>query len=266
MDASSPRLRIILAGAGRVAGHLASALQEQGHTIVLVINRSGERAKALAAKSGASFAELPVSLPLPPADVVIYAVSDQALEEMITAVPPGEMLALHTAGSIALDIFKGRASRYGVLYPLQTFTEDRAIDFREVPLCIEANTPEDEEALRALARSLSRQVVRVSSRQRLTLHLAAVLVNNFVNHLYLQADDLLQKEGLPFDLLQPLIEETAAKAMAEGPRRAQTGPAVRNDENVIIKHLELLSCSPELQRLYRLLSDSIRKSMSSGKK
>jgi predicted short-subunit dehydrogenase-like oxidoreductase (DUF2520 family) len=265
MDSSSPRLRIILAGAGRVAAHLAAALHEQGHTLVLVVNRTEERAGALAARSGASFSGLPVARPLPPADVVIYAVSDSALEEMITAVPPGEMLALHTAGSMPVEIFRGKAENYGVLYPLQTFTEDRETDFRQVPLCIEANTPGNEEKLRALALTLSRRVIRASSQQRLTLHLAAVWVNNFVNHLYAVAEDLLQEEELSFDLLRPLIEETAAKATALGPRKAQTGPAVRNDENVIKKHLELLSCSPELQHLYRLLTDSIRQKTGSEK-
>jgi len=257
MNAASPSSRIILAGAGRVAGHLAEALVANGHTLVLVISRTAEHAGGLAGKTGAAWTTLPPAS-LPPADIIIYAVSDHALEEVITAVPPGEMLALHTAGSIPLEIFRGKAKNYGVLYPLQTFTEGRAVDFREVPLCIEANTPENMARLKMLATSLSRRVIHAGTEQRLALHLAAVLVNNFVNHLFVQAERLLQEEGLAFDLLQPLLEETMAKALEMGPGKAQTGPAVRNDENVIKKHLELLSCSPELQKIYRLLTDSIQ--------
>ncbi len=258
-------MRIILAGAGRVAGHLAEALQENGHAVVGVVSRTPQHAQRLAEKTGAVWGTFS-SFTLPTADVVIYAVSDQALEEVITAIPPGRMLALHTAGSIPMDIFKGKAKNYGVLYPLQTFTEGRQIDFREIPLCIEANTPENKERLQALASSLSRRVIPAGSEQRLTLHLAAVLVNNFVNHLFVLADGLLREKELPFDLLQPLMEETVAKALAMGPEKAQTGPAARNDENVIKKHLELLSCSPGMQKIYRLLTESIQSNTHPQKK
>ncbi len=255
-----------MAGAGRVAGHLAVALHQRGHEIVQVVSRHAEPARALAEKVEAHPGTFSSHPPVPPADIIIYAVSDHALEEVLTLLPPEKMLALHTAGSLPADIFRGKAEHYGVLYPLQTFSEGREIDFREVPLCIEANTPDNEEKLQTLALSLSRRVVPASSSQRLFLHLAAVLVNNYVNHLYVLADELLQQEVLPFDLLHPLIEETTAKALTLGPQKAQTGPAARNDENVIKKHLELLSCSPELQTLYRMLSDSIRRRSSPEKK
>lgn len=255
-----------MAGAGRVARHLAVALHQRGHEIMLVMSRHVEHARLLAEQVGARHGTFSSPPLLPEADIMIYAVSDHALAEVITLLPPEEMLALHTAGSMPMDIFKGKAEHYGVLYPLQTFTEDRAINMREVPLCIEANTPENEEKLRMLALSLSGRVLRATSQQRLFLHLAAVWVNNFTNHLYALADDLLQQQDLSFDLLHPLIEETTAKAFSLGPRQAQTGPAVRNDENVIKKHLELLSCSPELQTLYRLLSDSIRQKSGSKEK
>jgi len=228
---------------------------------VTVVSRTEEHAAEVAGMTGASYHTFGDISSLPPADIIIYCVSDSVLEEVITLLPPGRMLALHTAGSISLDIFRDRTDSCGVLYPLQTFTRGRTMDFREIPLCIEANTPESRERLERLAVSLSRRVEYVTTEQRLTLHLAAVLVNNFVNHLYMVAGELLQEKELPFDILQPLIRETAAKALTMGPRPAQTGPAVRNDENVIKKHLELLSCSPGLQRLYRLLTDSIRQSM-----
>ncbi len=265
MHTSSLPLRILLAGSGRVAGHLAEALQENGHIIAGVVSRTADHAKRLGERMGAPWYDLSPQV-LPPAEVVIYAVSDQALEEVIETVPPGRMLALHTSGSLPLDIFREKAENYGVLYPLQTFTEGRQIDFREIPLCIEANTPENEERLQALAVSLSRRVVHVNSEQRITLHLAAVLVNNFVNHLFVVADELLQQKNLPFDLLQPLMEETVAKALSMGPEKAQTGPAARNDENVIKKHLDLLSWTPGRQKIYRLLTESILDSMHPQKK
>ncbi len=251
--------RVVLVGAGRVAAHLARAFRDAGHAVVLVVSRRREHARVLAAETGAAYAALEERPALPPSEVVVYAVSDDALATVVRRFPPDDRLALHTAGSVDMGVFEGRARHYGVLYPLQTFSHERRVDMREVPLCIEATTPEDEEHLQRLAGSLSRRVYRIDSSRRLHLHVAAVLVSNFVNHLYAEAETWLEKEKIPFDLLDPLIRETTAKALEVGPHRAQTGPAVRNDENVIKKHLELLSCSPGLQELYRLLTDRIRK-------
>ncbi len=257
---------MVLAGAGRVATSLGEALQAAGHRVVLVVSRHAATAARLAGRLGtphATFADRPL---LPPAEIIIYSVSDDALEEVTALLPPGDRLALHTAGSMPMEIFRGRARHYGVLYPLQTFSPGRRVDFSEVPLCIEGATPADEMKILTFARTLSRRVYSIPTPRRRTLHLAAVIVNNFVNHLYHLAGELLEKDDLPFELLVPLIRETAEKATAMGPQRAQTGPAVRNDENVIKKHLELLSCSPGLQELYRLMTESIRHHTSPGKK
>ena len=244
-------------GAGRVAGHLSRTLNTAGHRIVQVISRTPQSARSLAEVFGCPWS-VNVEEGIAGADLIIFSVRDDALQELIRRLHPGDALVVHTGGSIPMDIFKGQARRYGVFYPLQTFSKERVPDFRKIPMCIEANTAEDEQLLLDLARQISEVVIKADSRQRLTLHLAAIMVNNFVNHLYVLAEQILEKEHLSFDLLKPIIEETAAKAFDPGPRKSQTGPAARNDKIVIEKHLDLLSWSPDIQKIYKVLTDSIR--------
>jgi predicted short-subunit dehydrogenase-like oxidoreductase (DUF2520 family) len=174
--------------------------------------------------------------------------------------PSAAGLWVHTAGSVPIDVFQNsRAKRYGVLYPLQTFSINRKISFDHIPLFIEANQAEDEQLLEKIALSLSDKVIRLSSEKRKHLHLAAVFACNFTNHLYASAAKILEEQNLPWEVLLPLIEETAAKVKALHPKEAQTGPAVRYDTNIINKHLEMLKNDPDKQELYRLLSQSIHR-------
>jgi predicted short-subunit dehydrogenase-like oxidoreductase (DUF2520 family) len=159
-----------------------------------------------------------------------------------------------------MDIFAGKFPNCGVLYPLQTFSKSRPVDFTGIPVFIEANTPGNLQQLRAIAGAISQKVYCASSSERMQLHLAAVFGCNFVNHLYHLSAQIAQQAGFDFDALSPLILETACKAIASGnPQQVQTGPAVRGDRNVTDKHLELLAAHPEWKAIYAMLSESIGK-------
>ncbi|MFN3639691.1 MAG: Rossmann-like and DUF2520 domain-containing protein, partial [Flavobacterium sp.] len=172
------------------------------------------------------------------------------------ALPFDNKLVVHTSGSTSITAIHPK-NRGGVLYPLQTFSHDKGVDFLQVPLCLEIANSEDAATLLTLATSLSSKVHWFHSEQRLALHVAAVFVCNFVNHLYVQGEDLCQQYQLPFELLQPLILETAEKITNLSPSEAQTGPALRNDQNTIQKHNKLLEGTPH-EHLYQLLTESIQ--------
>lgn len=228
-------MRIALIGRGRVATHMGKALLKTGHKVVSVNSRT--------------LAELPQD-----ADVYIIAVKDSALQEVISKVTKGRegQLFLHTAGSMPLSLFEGYADNAGVLYPMQTFSMDREVDFREIPLFIEGADPR----IRAVAESLSAHVYELSTADRKYLHLAAVFACNFANHCYTLAADVLQKKGLPFDVMLPLVDETARKVHELHPTEAQTGPAVRGDQNVMQAQAALLD--GKAKEIYELLSQSIQ--------
>lgn len=228
-------MRIALIGRGRVATHMGKALLKAGHKVVSVNSRT--------------LAELPQD-----ADVYIIAVKDSALQEVISKVTKGRegQLFLHTAGSMPLSVFEGYADNAGVLYPMQTFSMDREVDFREIPLFIEGADPR----IRAVAESLSAHVYELSTADRKYLHLAAVFACNFANHCYTLAADVLQKKGLPFDVMLPLVDETARKVHELHPTEAQTGPAVRGDQNVMQAQTALLD--GKAKEIYELLSQSIQ--------
>lgn len=249
---------IVFIGAGNLATNLAKALYRKGFRIVQVYSRTEESAHALA---GVVEAEYTTNLQEVSKEASLYIVSlkDDVLVELLPQITEGKQDALlvHTAGSIPMNIWEGHALRYGVFYPMQTFSKQREVDFKEVPFFIEALRTEDIDLLKAVAGTLSEKVYEASSEQRRSLHLAAVFTCNFTNHLYALAARLLEEYNLPFDVMLPLIDETAHKVHELAPRDAQTGPAVRYDENVIGKHLSMLAETPALQEIYKLLSKSI---------
>lgn len=250
--------RIVLIGAGNVAHHLAPALLKAGLNLCQIYSRSIESARELGKKTGITYTA-DVFAVYPDCDVYVFCVSDDALLPLFKSIRINkEALVLHTSGSIPMTVFQSCAKNYGVLYPLQTFSKKRVLNFREIPLCIEASNAFSYEAVSAIARSLSDQVKDISSDKRKKLHLAAVFANNFANHLYGLAGKMLEKEGLDFALLRPLIFETAHKVMLLSPEEAQTGPARRNDESILAMHKALLKSDKKLYTLYTLLSDSIK--------
>jgi predicted short-subunit dehydrogenase-like oxidoreductase (DUF2520 family) len=248
--------KVVMIGAGNVATQLGLALQESGFSIVQVYSRSLESAEILGRRLGTSYTH-DCKTVNPDADWVIFAVKDSALPELLDELPPFGGILIHTAGSIPMDIFAGYSERYGVLYPLQTFSKNRKVSFSSIPIFIEAHRPEDEFLLKQFAQTLSSCVTTLASEKRKQLHLAAVFACNFTNHLYTLAAQLLEANDLSFDLLRPLIQETAAKINDLHPQAAQTGPAVRYDESIISQHLEMMKDNPPLQEIYRLLSTNI---------
>ncbi|MDR0865080.1 MAG: DUF2520 domain-containing protein [Candidatus Symbiothrix sp.] len=250
-------MNIVLIGAGNVATQLGTALQEKGFPIVQVYSHTLASAKSLGSQLQVDYTNQ-IKAIRTDADIYFFAVKDSVLPEILKSLPALSGLLVHTAGSIPMDVFAGYSGRYGVLYPLQTFSKSRKISLDTVPLFIEANHPADENLLEEIALSLSNRVIRLTSEKRKHLHLAAVFACNFTNHLYATAAQILEEQDLPWDVLLPLIEETAAKVKDLHPKEAQTGPAVRYDKNVIDKHLAMLKNDPGQQEIYRMLSQSIR--------
>ena len=249
-------ISVTLLGAGNLATRLAFALLESsGISIRQIYSRTEEHARSLAARIACCYTTDPSTIE-PGSDFYIFALKDSALEEVASQVPTNKGLWLHTSGSMSIDVLKPYTSRPGVLYPLQTFSKDRDVEFFEIPIFVEATNKEDLLALLRLGDKLSRNVRFLPSDKRRLLHLAAVFACNFTNHLYTLAGDILDEAELPFDVLLPLIDETAAKIHELTPYEAQTGPAVRFDENVIQKHLDLLD-DPRKKDLYLRLSQSI---------
>ena len=251
--------RIALIGAGNVATHLGKAWQQAGCTVVQVYSRTEQSASELATCLGVPFVTSLDEI-CTDADIYVVAVKDAVLQELIPALVKGREAALfvHTAGSMPMAVWQGVAPRHGVLYPMQTFSKAREVDFASVSFFVEANHQADKEALKELAGALSPKVYEATSAQRTYLHMAAVFACNFANHMYTLSARLLEKNGLPFDAMLPLMEETARKVHGLHPHAAQTGPAIRGDENVMGKHLAMLADDPEVKEIYRIISNSIQ--------
>ncbi|NIE98370.1 DUF2520 domain-containing protein [Acinetobacter sp. Tr-809] len=254
-------MRITLIGAGRVATHLAKVLQLQ-HQIVQILSRDLQHAQTLANQVKAQAINEVQQLDSQ-TDLVIIAVSDQAISSVIEAITQylPDNLIVHTSGSTDLAILEQRHPRAGVFYPLQTFSMERAVNWRGTPLFVEAAQQKDLTLLTDLANSLSQRVYQYSSTQRLTLHLAAVFACNFSNYCYDIAKQVVDAEQVDFSLLYPLILETANKATTNNPKDMQTGPAMRGDQNILSMHSQLLADSNriDLQDIYHLMSESILK-------
>ena len=249
--------RIVLVGAGNMATQLALALSNKGCRVLQVYSRTIDSARQLAGRIGNNtlytncIADIVTD-----ADLYIFSLSDNALPNVIEQMQPNDALWVHTAGSMPMDVFAAKCARYGVLYPMQTVNKDRVIDWSDVQVFVEASNENDTQYLVQLSQRLSKNVSRSNSQQRQSLHLAAVFACNFTNHMYAIAEKLLQEQGLEFDVMKYLIRETEHKAESISPIDGQTGPAVRNDVNVMNKHLALLGNTPEGE-LYRLISKNI---------
>ncbi|MDO4755675.1 MAG: DUF2520 domain-containing protein [Parabacteroides sp.] len=250
-------MKIVFIGSGNLATRLSLEMQSKGMEVVQVYSHTESHAERLAKRLACDWTAMPNEIRTD-AELYIFSLKDTALEEVISQVKPNQGLWVHTAGSMPMEVFKGHAEHYGVMYPLQTFSRERMVDFQVIPFFIEANTAANESRLKQVAAKLSGDVRLLSSEKRRSLHLAAVFACNFTNHIYTLAAKVLQKQDIPMEVLLPLIDETAAKVHEMSPKQAQTGPAVRYDENVIQKHLSMLE-EPEMKALYQMLSQSIHK-------
>ena len=249
---------IVILGAGNVATHLSTALYNSGYHIKCVYSKTINTAKTLAQKFKTHYTNDVNHIPVD-ADLYIIAVKDEIIAQIVKYLDLKDEIIVHTAGSVSIDIFKDKFKNYGVFYPLQTFSKNRELDFSTIPICIEANSKMLENKLFNLAASLSKSVKIINSDKRKKLHLAAVFACNFANYMYSAATNILEDADLCFDLLKPLISETANKAIDCHPKKAQTGPAVRNDQNIIEMHMEMLKEYPEFKELYKLASEGIFK-------
>lgn len=251
---------IVFIGAGNLATNLAVSLYKKGFRLVQVYSRTEESARMLAQAVEASYT---TNISEVAADAQLYVVSlkDDAFLELLPRLVKGREKGLwvHTAGSISVNVWQRHAQRFGVFYPMQTFSKACLVDFHEIPIFVESNSEADTQFLKDIASALSTRVYECTSEERQSLHLAAVFACNFTNHMYALASRLLTKYNLPFEVMLPLIDETARKVHTMNPQAAQTGPAVRYDRQIIDKHLAMLADEPEMQQIYRLVSESIHK-------
>ena len=250
-------MRVVFVGAGNLATRLSLEMRKSGMSIGQVYSHTSEHAKILADELGCGWTVIPEEI-VEDADLYVFSLKDAVLQDVIARVKPNNGLWVHTAGSMPISVFEGLTARYGVVYPLQTFSKSREVDFKKIPFFLEANSSEDEKVLGEVARALSSDVRFLSSEKRMNLHLAAVFACNFTNHMYALAEKILEEQQIPGEVLLPLIDETAAKVHVMSPAQAQTGPAIRYDENVINKHMAMLK-DPDMRNLYELISRSIHK-------
>jgi len=235
-------MKIVLIGRGRLATNLEHALLSAGHEVASINSHTLE------------------ALPLE-ADVYIVAVKDAALADVIRAATKGResQLFVHTAGSMPMDIFKGLTVHYGVFYPMQTFSKERLVDFNDISVFLETNDAVSMERLKMLSTTLTTHIYELDSEGRKHLHLAAVFACNFVNHCYALSAEVLAAKGLPFSVMLPLVDETAQKVHELSPREAQTGPAVRGDQNVMQMQANMLAGNPAVKQIYEALSNDIQR-------
>ncbi len=227
-------ISVLLVGNGNVANHLLKVFQTVKDLSVLQINSRN-------------------LTNIPTAAITIIAVSDDAIAKVSSKIT--NPFVVHTSGSVSLSALQNK-TRKGVFYMLQTFSKDKLVNFQEVPFCLEATNENDLKTLETLAKLLSEKVYFINSEQRKALHVAAVFANNFANHCYQIAEEICKIHQVPFEILYPLIEETARKIKLLSPKEAQTGPAIRNDQQTIQNHLILLNLHQ--QEMYTIMTKSIQ--------
>ncbi len=257
MPTSATIQKISFIGSGNVAVALAVEMKNKGLRIVEVYSPNRAHAERFAWLTGCAVVDDLKKISAT-SDLYLLAVPDDAVKKVCQLLMPCQGIVAHTSGITSIEALSA-AVNYGVFYPLQTFTIGRQVDFHRVPFCIEGNNRQVTLALSELALKLSNNISIVSPEQRKSLHLAAVFVSNFSNHLYFIAGQLLADQGLSFDLLKPLINETAAKVNTLPPSSAQTGPARRNDRDTLSEHLKMLENHPDYKMLYKMISEQITK-------
>jgi predicted short-subunit dehydrogenase-like oxidoreductase (DUF2520 family) len=253
-------MNVAILGAGNVATHISKALIKAGFPIKQIWSRDNNNAINLALEIGAN-SIINISDLSEKIEVIIIAVADDGILKVAQEIPfsLNQKLILHTSGSTPLAVLHNVSTQIGVLYPLQTFSKNADLDFSSIPLCIEANDDDASELLSKIAHKIPNHVSVIKSDDRLTLHIAAVFACNFTNYFYSIAEDLLNAKNLDFNLIRPLISETAKKAMLNSPSMVQTGPAKRNDEVTINKHLNFLENQSQSKEIYQLISQHLVK-------
>lgn len=251
-------IKVVVIGAGNVAQHLILAFQKAKEVQLIQVLARNKKELSLLLDSDcitSSFSELKE------ADLYIIAVNDNAIHEVSSQIPFDNKLVVHTSGSTDISVIHSK-NRKGVFYPLQTFSKTKQVDFSAIPIGLESQDPTDYKILETVAKAISNEVHKINSEQRKALHVAAVFVCNFTNHLYQIGETICKENQLSFDLLKPLIIETADKIQSLSPNEAQTGPAKRNDTTTINSHLNFLKDENQVN-IYKTLTKSI---IDNGKK
>lgn len=244
-------IQLVLLGSGNVATHLYRAFSaSQKVQVKQVYNRSFNNLDSFDTNVTTEISELV------DADFYLLALKDDVIPEIAEKLQSKQALIAHTSGSVGLDAL-GKCKRKGVFYPLQTFSKEKQLDYSEIPFCLEANSSEDLELLKQMAAEISGKAYEISSEQRKKIHLSAVFVCNFVNYMYNIGEKICRENDIPFEILQPLIMETAKKIQDASPSEVQTGPAIRNDKSTIQAHLEQLK-DPQNKQIYKLLTQAIQ--------
>ncbi|BBQ07279.1 DUF2520 domain-containing protein [Elizabethkingia anophelis] len=243
----------VIIGSGNVAWHMAKAFKEAGIDLIQLYGRNEQELKKLSLEINVEYS----TNQLKQADFYLICTSDKAIAEVSKQIPYEQALVAHTSGSLSRDVLEG-SYRKASFYPLQTFSKNRKLDYSKIPLFVDAGWESDNILLTDLAKKISTNVMRINHEQRKQMHLSAVFACNFVNHLYAQAEIICKQNDISFNYLLPLIEETADKIKTISPKDAQTGPAVRNDQN-IIKFQENLIVNPNQLNIYKILTESITK-------
>lgn len=251
-------ISIVIIGSGNVAQHLIKSFSTASEIdVIQVFARKPESISHLISlnKITSDYQEFKE------ADLYLISVSDNAIAEVSSALPFKNRLVAHTSGSFSIDDLDNK-NRKAVFYPLQTFSKNKEVNFKEIPICLEAENESDLNLLKKVASQISEKVFEIDSKQRKALHVAAVFVSNFTNHLYEIGNKICEENNVPFEILKPLIKETASKIEMLSPNEAQTGPAKRNDTETINTHLKFLSDENQ-KNIYKILTKSI---IDNGKK
>ena len=248
-------MKVSIIGSGNAATVLGRQIKAAGHNVLQVYSRNIYHAKFLADELQSRATDDWESI-VTDADIYLVALSDAAIPEAAIMLGLKKGLVLHTAGSVSIEALKNCSVNYGVLYPLQSLRKEK-MDYENIPLLVDGNTADDLCLIEDFAGTISKQVQKADDAYRLKIHVAAVLVNNFTNHLYSLAAEYCEQEQVSFDLLKPLIDETTDRLKDHDPRLLQTGPAVRNDQPTIERHLQMLAAYPALKKVYEVMTESI---------
>ena len=245
--------KVVIIGAGNVAYHLIRSITSSGNKLIQICNRTLGNIQPMSQTNITGN----LNTISQDGDIYIICVKDIAIEDIASKINLGNKLIVHTSGNRSMDLLKGSSSNFGVFYPIQSFTKNIPINFKKIPLIIEANNDEAQEKLVDFSRTISGQVILMNEENRQKLNIAGVFVNNFTNYIYTLAHDYLKSEGIDFSLVQPLIQNTVDKLTLGNPQDMQTGPAVRNDSETIQAHLALLENYPQLKEIYQEVTQSI---------
>lgn len=253
--------QVVLIGAGNVGWQLGRRFKEKNIKVAQVFSRQLGNAEYLAEELGAKATNDVEQLAVLDHCLYLLAIKDDLIGDMagkLSYLSHSKRALAHTSGAVSTQVLAGHFENYGVFYPLQTLSRDRKVDFGRIPICVYSPDQSVQEDLKLLANQISEKVSVIDDDQRKILHIAAVFVNNFSNHLFAIGKQITESEGLSFELLRPLIAETAAKVMDQSPIDMQTGPAKRRDQQTILAHLRYLQKYPEFQNLYRVISHSLQ--------